>query len=395
MSNLFMFEKPLGMRDTFPHLYKIKKEITDKVAAEMEKWGYQFLETPTLEYNETVGEASAILDQQLFKLLDQQGRTLVLRPEMTAPIARVAASKLLKDRNPLRLAYSANVFRAQQREGGRPAEFEQMGIECIGDSSISADAETIALLVSSLKASGLENFTISVGHMGFVQALFMQIVGTEERAQQLRRFLYDKNYVGFKRHVEGLPLSSIDKERLYRLLSIRGNGESIREAYELLEGETGMRPLAELEELWSLLKDYGIESYVKMDISLVSHMTYYTGVLFEVYAERVGFAIGNGGRYNMLLKKFGADVGATGFGIRLDYLMEALSLPAVEDHTSLILFSQERRQEAIELALTIREKGEKVIIQDITGVSDLDRYTAQFEQIHYFVGQAGKADERL
>ena len=77
--------------------------------------------------------ASAILDQQLFKLLDQQGHTLVLRPDMTSPIARVAASKLLKEELPLRFAYSANVYRAQQREGGRPAEFEQIGVECIGD----------------------------------------------------------------------------------------------------------------------------------------------------------------------------------------------------------------------------------------------------------------------
>ena len=68
---------------------------------------------------------------------------------MTAPIARVAASKLLKQQIPLRLAYSANVYRAQQREGGRPAEFEQIGIECIGNKSICADAEMIALLADS------------------------------------------------------------------------------------------------------------------------------------------------------------------------------------------------------------------------------------------------------
>ena len=104
-----------------------------RISEEMKRWGYQFIETPALEYYDTVGAASAILDQQLFKLLDQQGHTLVLRPDMTSPIARVAASKLLKEELPLRLAYSANVYRAQQREGGRPAEFEQIGVECIGD----------------------------------------------------------------------------------------------------------------------------------------------------------------------------------------------------------------------------------------------------------------------
>ena len=158
-----MFEKPLGMRDTLPDLYETKKRLRTAIEVEMLRWGYQFIETPALEYYETVGAASAILDEYLFKLLDKQGHTLVLRPDMTAPIARVAASKLLKDGLPLRLAYSANVYRAQQREGGRPAEFEQIGIECISDDTVSADAEVIALMISSLQAAGLKNSDRPVG----------------------------------------------------------------------------------------------------------------------------------------------------------------------------------------------------------------------------------------
>ncbi|TFD95969.1 ATP phosphoribosyltransferase regulatory subunit [Jeotgalibacillus sp. R-1-5s-1] len=389
MSKLFMFEKPMGMRDTFPHLYKMKKEIRSKVEQELSTWGYEFMETPALEYDETVGAASAILDQQLFKLLDQQGRTLVLRPDMTAPIARVAASKLLKDRNPLRLAYAANLFRAQQREGGRPAEFEQIGVELIDDSTVSADAETIALLVSALKAAGLEDFTISVGHVGFVQELFLQIVGTEERAEQLRKYLYEKNYVGFRQHVESLSLSSIDKQRLLKLLHIQGNDGSIEKAEALLEGNGGREALRELEELWDVLRDYGVDEYVKMDVSLVSHMSYYTGVLFEVYADNVGFALGNGGRYNNLLRQFGAEVGATGFGIRMDYLMEALNTEKTENQPALILFSGERRKEAVELAAEYRRAQKAVIVQDVKGVSNVDRFTAGFSEVHTFIGKAG------
>ncbi len=91
-------------------MYETKHKTRTLIGDEIKKWGYQFIETPALEYYETVGAASAILDQQLFKLLDQQGHTLVLRPDMTSPIARVAASKLLKEDMPIRLAYSANVY---------------------------------------------------------------------------------------------------------------------------------------------------------------------------------------------------------------------------------------------------------------------------------------------
>ncbi|MEH7107910.1 ATP phosphoribosyltransferase regulatory subunit, partial [Bacillus sp. JJ1764] len=87
MSRLFMFEKPLGMRDTLPELYEKKHPVRSSIAGTMKGWGYQFIETPTLEYFETVGAASAIADQQLFKLLDKEGHTLVLRPDMTSPIA--------------------------------------------------------------------------------------------------------------------------------------------------------------------------------------------------------------------------------------------------------------------------------------------------------------------
>jgi ATP phosphoribosyltransferase regulatory subunit len=97
----------------------------------------------------------------------------------------VAASRLLENDLPLRLAYAGNVYRAQQREGGRPAEFEQIGVEYINDDTVSSDGEVIALLVSSLKKAGLSQFQVSVGHIGFAQELFKQILGTNVRANAL------------------------------------------------------------------------------------------------------------------------------------------------------------------------------------------------------------------
>src|SRR5579875_374453 len=315
MSRLFMFEKPLGMRDTLPELYEKKHLVRSRVAETLKLWGYQFMETPTLEYYETVGAASAIDDAQLFKLLDKEGHTLVLRPDMTSPIARVAASKLLDEDFPVRLAYSANVFRAQQREGGRPAEFEQIGVECLNEETVSCDGEIVALLISSLKKAGLSNFQVSVGHVGFAQELFLQILGTNERASALRKFLVEKNYVGYREHVNSLQLSSIDKQRLIKLLQLRGGEEVLEGAFEIIENGKGKKAIIELEELWNVIQDYGVEEYVKFDFSIVSHMSYYSGIVFEAYAGNVGFPLGNGGRYS-LIEKFGKKASATGFAIR-------------------------------------------------------------------------------
>jgi ATP phosphoribosyltransferase regulatory subunit len=393
MSQLFMFEKPLGMRDTLPELYETKSQVRNAIGNEMKQWGYQFMETPALEYYETVGTASAILDQQLFKLLDSQGHTLVLRPDMTAPIARVAASKLLKEDLPLRLAYSASVFRAQQREGGRPAEFEQIGIEAIADDTVSADGEVIALMVASLREAGLENFQISVGHIGFVQELFQQILGTTERAQSLTKFLYEKNFVGYREHVKSLSLSSIDKQRLLDFFKLRGGEEVIDFALSLIENEKGKEAILQLKQLWDIVVDYGEQSKLKFDLTLVSHMSYYTGILFEVYAGQVGFPIGNGGRYNLLLEKFGKTTGATGFALQLDRLLEALGELKKEEPAHCILFSEERRQEAFQLARDKRGAGVKAILQDINGVKNIDKFTEKFGDVTFLIGNAGRGSK--
>ncbi|MEK5323300.1 ATP phosphoribosyltransferase regulatory subunit [Aeribacillus sp. FSL M8-0254] len=390
---MFMFEKPLGMRDTLPGLYVIKESVRKKMMNVIESWGYQFLETPTLEFYETVGVQSAIQEQQLFKLLDRQGHTLVLRPDMTAPIARIAASKLMKESLPLRLAYSANVFRAQQHEGGRPAEFEQIGIELIGDGTISADAEAIALMIYALKNTGLKDFKISIGHIGFINALFGEILGKEERAEKLRRYLYEKNFVGYREHVKRLSLSTIDKERLLRVIDLKGGIEKADEASSLVACDSGKKALEDLKQLLTQLRAYEVDQYIKLELNIVSHMSYYTSVIFELYANGVGLPIGNGGRYDHLLEKFERPAPATGFGIRLDNLLEALGNLNLNKDRNCIIFSRENRQEAFRYANKLRKEGKQVVMQDISGIDQIDRFTGQFTDIYYFLGKPGKVRE--
>lgn len=389
MSKPFMFEKPIGMRDTLPALYETKKMISDTMMEEIQKWGYRPISTPTLEYYDTVGKQSAILDKQLFKLLDQQGNTLVLRPDMTAPIARVVASSLKNEMYPLRLAYVANLFRAQQKEGGRPAEFEQIGVELVGDGTPSADAEVIALMIAALKKAGLKNFKIAVGHIGYVNGLLLEIVGNEERANVLRRYLYEKNYVGFRQHVKSLPLSSIDQNRLFELLKLRGGMEKISAAKALVQSEAGKEALYDLEKICEVLQCYEVMDHIKIDLTLVMHMSYYTGAVFEVYGNNLGMPLGSGGRYDELLEKFSRPAQATGFGIRLDLLVEALGATETSQEQTCIIFSNERRKEAIELAKEKRAKGEHVVLQDLAGIEDVDLMSRQFTHVIYYIGKKG------
>ncbi|MFB5660903.1 ATP phosphoribosyltransferase regulatory subunit [Alteribacillus sp. HJP-4] len=395
MSTPFMFEKPVGMRDTLPSYHQTKHSVRTSMESEISSWGYLPIETPALEYYDTVGKASAILDQQLFKLLDKDGNTLVLRPDMTAPIARVAASSLKDQSFPLRLSYHTNLFRAQQIEGGRPAEFEQMGVELVGDGTASADGEVIALMVSALKKAGLKNFQIAIGHIGYVNALLLDVVGSEERADALRRYLYEKNYVGYRQHVKSLPLSSIDEKRLLGLLNLRGGIHKLGEAKDLVQNGRAAKALEDLEQLWEVLDGYGVSEHMKIDLNLVMHMSYYTGVVFEGYGSRLGFPLSSGGRYDELLQKFDRPAQATGFGIRLDLLAEALGETKALPEQTCIVCSRERRKEAIQEAAARRKEGELVVLQDLQGVENMDELSRAFADVVYYIGKkkGGSSDD--
>ncbi|WP_240374432.1 ATP phosphoribosyltransferase regulatory subunit [Bacillus piscicola] len=395
MSTPFMFEKPAGMRDTLPAYYQTKNTVRERLERVIGSWGYLPIETPALEYYDTVGTASAILDRQLFKLLDQDGNTLVLRPDMTTPIARVAASSLKDQAFPLRLSYHSPLFRAQQKEGGRPAEFEQMGIELVGDGTASADGEVIALMAETLKSAGLAEFQIAIGHIGYVNALLLDVVGSEDRANVLRRYLYEKNYVGYKQHVKSLPLSSIDEKRLLNLLKLRGGRDKLTDAETLVNNGKAGQALEDLKQLWEVLDGYGVSDYIKLDLNLVMHMSYYTGVVFEGYGERLGFPLSSGGRYDELLEKFNRPAQATGFGIRLDLLVEALGQTEELPAQTCIVFSKERRCEAIAEAKRLRQQGERVVLQDLQGVESVDELSGAFVDVQYFIGkkQGGSKDE--
>ena len=385
MPDIFMFEKPIGMRDTLPDLFRLKESVRSRMAKETRLYGYRFLDTPSLEFYETVGRVSAIKDQQLFKLLDKEGHSLVLRPDMTSPIARVASSHLLKEGNPLRMAYSANVFRAQEKEGGRLAEFEQFGVEMIGDKTLSADAEVLTLLTSVLQAAGLSHYHLTIGHIAFVQEVLLHYGGTEERASLMRRYLFEKNYVGYREYVSELNLPVNSRQILYKLPDLKGNEEVLNFALELTEHEVGTAALHELKELAYMLKKAGINSHLSYDLSLVSHMDYYTGILFEVLGDHVGFPLGNGGRYNELYKNFGQNAPATGFGLRLDRIIEAIGQVDIEEPPLCIIYNDAQQFEAMEKAAALRANGKAVLTQNIAGIADINIFTNNFKNISYML----------
>ena len=386
MSSIKMFEKPLGMRDTFPDIYE-KLELIRSTGRELLRArGYEFIKTPSVEYYDTVGKASAISDARLFKLVDSQGNTLVLRPDMTTPIARVATSKLLKEKIPLRLAYFANVFRAQQQEGGRPAEFDQMGIELIGDKSVFADAEVIMTAIDLVKAYNITDFKVTIGHAGVLSCILKDYTESEEQARHLNDLLVQRNFVGFEEAVLDFDLPKTKSDALLAYIEEATSLPSIEAVEKYVRKNDALEYMRSLAKI---LEAAGYEPYMAFDFTLASHMSYYTGMLFEVFASGSGFPLGNGGRYDGLLEHYGSKVGATGFGLRVDRVFEAMPKIEVEAENVLVLFSADRFPDALQQANLLREQGKHVTFQSYEGIENVDALKAQFKIVNEF--QQGEA----
>jgi ATP phosphoribosyltransferase regulatory subunit len=333
----------------------------------MGRWGYEQIITPTIEYYDTVGVASSTSDQKLFKLLNNRGTTLVLRSDMTAPIARVASSLLKEEPFPLRLSYHANVFRSIEEEAGREAEFYQTGVELIGDASAEADAEVVALAIASLQAAGVSRFKIALGHVGFLNGLFEETLnGNGEAQQELKTCLLGRDYVAYREKLRGLSLSEPVQRELEGILRLRGGQEVCQQALSLSGNATAQASIRHLLAVWDVLEAYGVCEHVLMDLTMIGDFSYYTGMTFEGYAADLGFPVVSGGRYDNLLNQFGRPAPATGFALKTTRIVELLG---DEDgglsKAALIGYDSANRKEALLEAKRLRERGEKVVTRRI------------------------------
>ncbi|REK74139.1 ATP phosphoribosyltransferase regulatory subunit [Paenibacillus paeoniae] len=363
MSKPKMFEKPTGAKDYLPEAVRKLRHIEREALACMRGWGYEQIITPTMEYYDTVGAASSTSDHKLYKLLNNRGTTLVLRSDMTSPIARVVSSLLKESEFPLRLSYHSNVFRSIEEEAGREVEFFQTGVELVGDSSAEADAEVVALAIASLKAAGVERFKIAIGHVGFLNGLLGEALPNRTEEQELlKSCLLGRDYVGYRDQLRKLSLEEPVRSELEGILRLRGGGEICDQALQLSLDETARESISHLCEIWDALKAYGVSEHVLIDLTMIGDFSYYTGMTFEGYAADLGFPVVSGGRYDNLLAQFGRPAGATGFALKTTRVLELLGAENDnEEERTLIVYDSTGRDEALAEAQRLRGEGALVV----------------------------------
>jgi ATP phosphoribosyltransferase regulatory subunit len=323
----FSAERPLpeGVRELLFADAAALRTMEAALRATWGAWGYREIILPTFEYAGTLAtDVGAEIDAEMYRFFDRHGRTLALRPDLTIPTARVVGTRLYDQQLPLRIAYAGSAFRYEPPRAGRQHEFTQAGVELIGAPGTEADAESIALAVSALRAVGLPEFSVTVGHVGFFRGL-LEAVDLPTRPRDEIRSAVNRKAEG---ELAGLlarspmlpgPIATA-MQALPRLI---GGPDVLDEAVQYCATPRMTAALTELRRLDGLLEAYGVGRAVKYDLSEVRDLDYYTGVTFEGFAPGLGFNLVSGGRYDDLIGHFGPSLPAVGWALTLDRALEA------------------------------------------------------------------------
>ena len=374
--NQKILHTPDGVRDIYGEECERRQILEQKLQSVLRSYGYRSIETPTFEYFDVFGnEVGTIPSRDLYKFFDREGSTLVLRPDFTPSIARAASRYFQDAEGPVRLCYLGHTFVNHQEHQGRLKENTEIGAELIGQGAVDADAEIIAMAAQMLTASGLRDYQISIGHVDFFESLVEEAGLGEEIRDRLRILIRNHNTFGVEKLLGELQIDERIRSILVRLPVWNGGGQMLEEAAALTEGLKAQSAVRRLQEVFSLLQIYGVDTQVSFDFGMLSAYMYYTGIIFRGYTYGTGEALVKGGRYDHLLEHFGKEAPSAGFVAVLDNLMNALQRQKIglhpQDRRIRICYRQEKREEAHRMAVKLRAEGkcaELVLVAEDSGI---------------------------
>jgi ATP phosphoribosyltransferase regulatory subunit len=315
---------PFGFRDIFPVEAQERKDIDEILRDEFISWGYGEVKTPIIEYTKNISAgAGAKWKDKLISFFDIDGNIVSLRADMTVPIARLSGMRIKERQLPARFFYFANSFRQSGLQKGQKRVLNQAGIEFIGTEGISADLEILNILINLLRKSGLKDFKITIGHIGFFEGTASWFGLDMQGYETVKENLINKNYVALKEYLA--EIDSAKAEVFMDIIKPAKDFKHIEGLCSIIPDEKVSASIDYLKQACSVLEGLGFAENIIIDLSIMRDFGYYSGIIFEIYAPGISEMLGSGGRYDGLLKKFGLDVPATGFAMDVDILHKALA----------------------------------------------------------------------
>ena len=355
---------PEGTRDLILDECIVKRAIERDIDDIFYKWGYKEIITPTVEFYETFNHDSQTLkEEDMYKFFDNRGRILVLRPDMTIPIARVVETKFKDESLPIKLRYNSNVFRVHASLGGKRNEYTDCGVELIGLEDKKSDLEVLVLALEALEKLGLSDFKLEIGNIGFFEGVFKTLNISKESKEIIAQYIEDKNLKNLEDYLDEIDIKDEYKEFFNKLPWLFGDRSILEEAKVLAFNEELKANLEYLENLYSELDILGYGNKVTFDLGMVPRLNYYTGIIFRGYGEGVGNTVLRGGRYDNLITIGEEYIPAIGFSLDINSVIENVKISEkinAIDKSCKIYYSSKYRIEAIRKSEQLRQEGKIV-----------------------------------
>ncbi len=327
---------PQGMAVLLPESAARQRRVERFVLSVLDRWGYQEVVPPLFEYLDVLsrGVGAGIIEKS-YKFVDpSNGRVMVLRPDVTAQIARIVAVLMADEPTPIRLCYSAKVFRHEEEHAGREREILQIGSELIGLEDVEADAEIVALAAEVLTGLKLSQFRIAIGHVGFFKGPLQELGVPAREHAAIQEAVAGRDAVRLAQRLKSLALGMAEVRAVTGILELFGQDEVFARARRMVSAvssrwrgraaNSSLAALERLEAIYRLLGQYGYGGKILVDLSEVRGFDCDLEAVLYVFAEGVGYELGGGGRYDHLIGQFGLDLPSTGFALHMDRLLRAL-----------------------------------------------------------------------
>lgn len=343
--------------------YPALQKIENNLGQLFELYGYHPISTPTFEAYDLYAAEDSIASDDLFKLVNHQGKVLALKPDATLAVTRMAAINHHDPDEIIKFSYLTNIYRSFASPESVKKEMTQMGVEYFGNNSPECDGEIIALAIESLLSNGIEDVHIDLGHVGFINHLMDELAITAKEKAQLFKYIENKNIGDIGEFLNRKKLDEKIAAIILKLPKLYGEPQQVFKKMESLCINDAMKCVVDkLKAIYHHLEVTGYAKYISFDLGFTNQMNYYSDLIFKGYINNWGEPVINGGRYNHLSEKFGISRPACGFGIDLLKMMEYMEqyhlLPQTEKRKAVILYDPADKGEAYKTAGTLRQKGQ-------------------------------------
>jgi histidyl-tRNA synthetase len=351
-----MIQRPRGTRDFGPEEMEVRRHFEDMMRQEAVLHGFREISTPIFEHTElfTLKSGPGVVEE-IYAFQDKGGREICLRPELTASVMRFFVSDLATLPRPLKMFYFGQCFRYERPQAGRYREFFQFGAEIVGNPTPETDAEAIGLAAAILERTGMKDYRIRVGHIGILREMLANAGVTGDKALPILQKLDKKIYPEAE---ELMAQAGVDAEVAQNIIGTT----KVTGPISVLDSREG--PASDyIRQVCDILLAMGFDN-VSVDLGVVRGLAYYTGMVFEVDAPKLGAEkqICGGGSYSLSELFGGEKVFSTGFAIGFDRTLLALQTEGVQfERPGITAFvvpvSDSVRTKAFEVVSTLRRSG--------------------------------------